>query len=119
MDLNGLAKEAFEIAKAREQNTDVLSCLKHCSGEVVEAIDAYKTYNNFMFDIGGKDRFADELADVIMCILTLSASKNIDIENALDKCLEKNRQRAKFHGFMKDVKNYEVVSASEANKGQA
>ena len=91
MDLNGLAKEAFEIAKARGQKTDALSCLKHCSGELVEATEAY---NNWTFNIGDDVQFADELADVIMCILTLSASENIDIEKALLKCLEKNRKRA-------------------------
>lgn len=96
MDLNGLAKEAFETAKARGQKTDALSCLKHCSGELVEATEAvcWLNHNNGQDYFYAKDEVELEISDVIMCMLTLSVSLNIDIEHALNKCLEKNRKRA-------------------------
>ena len=41
-----------------------------------------------------KERFASELADVICCILIISANENIDIEEAVCKCMLKNAKRA-------------------------
>jgi hypothetical protein len=38
---------------------------------------------------------ADEISDVIMCMLTLSAEMGINIEQAILNCLEKNRKRAR------------------------
>lgn len=92
IDLNNLARQSLKIAEHRKLETDIISCLKHCAGEVIEANEAY---NNWTFNVGEDMQFQDELADVIMCILTASAKENIDIEKALLKCLEKNRRRAR------------------------
>lgn len=93
IDLNNIAEQSLKIAEHRQQKTDFLSSLKHCTGEVLEAVESY---TRFVYSpIEEKDSFPDELADVIMCILTVSAKENIDIEQALLKCLEKNRNRAR------------------------
>ena len=92
IDLNNIARQSLKIAEHRKLETDALSCLKHCAGEVIEANEAY---NNWTFNIGEDIQFQDELADVIMCILTVSAKENIDIEQAILNCLEKNRKRAR------------------------
>ena len=41
MNLNDIAEQARMLAKRRGFSTDVLSTLKHCAGEVVEATEAY------------------------------------------------------------------------------
>ena len=93
IDLNNIAEQSLKIAEHRKQKTDFLSTLKHCAGEVLEAVESY---TKFVYSpVEEKDSFPDKLADVIMCILTVSAKENIDIEKALLKCLEKNRNRAR------------------------
>lgn len=93
IDLNNLAEQSLKIAEHRKLKTDVLYCLKHCAGEVLEAVESY---TKFVYSsVEEKDSFPDELADVIMCILTVSAKENIDIEKAIMNCLEKNRRRAR------------------------
>ena len=93
IDLNNIAKQSLKIAEHRKQKTDALSCLKHCAGEILEAVESYTM---FVYSPNEeKDSFPDELADVIMCILTLSAKENIDIEQAILTCLKKNRKRAR------------------------
>lgn len=93
IDLNNIAKQSLKIAEHRKQKTNALSTLKHCAGEILEAVESY---TKFVYSpIEEKDTFPDELADVIMCILTLSAKENIDIEQAISNCLEKNRKRAR------------------------
>lgn len=93
IDLNNIAEQSLKIAEHRKQKTDFLSSLKHCVGEVLEAVESYTKFAYSPY--GKKDSLPDELADVIMCILTVSAKENIDIEKALLKCLEKNRNRAR------------------------
>lgn len=93
IDLNNIAEQSLKIAEHRQQKTDTISTLKHCAGEILEAVESY---TRFVYSpVEEKDSFPDELADVIMCILTVSAKENIDIEQALIKCLEKNRKRAR------------------------
>lgn len=101
IDLNFISKIAFEYSKAREKNGSVekgstLNLLKHCAMEVVEATDAYTILCKSAIDDEFKQRkdFSSELADVIMCILIIAAQENLDIEEALKDCLEKNRKRA-------------------------
>lgn len=101
IDLNFISKIALEYSKAREKNRSVekgspLNLLKHCSGEIIEAQNARDKwiYGGGDFDSVEKQEYAAELADVVMCILITSASDNIDIEEALKDCLEKNRKRA-------------------------
>lgn len=89
IDLNILSKVAVENSKNRG---DVLEPLKHCAGEVVEAMEAFTLYREFRTDIL-KEQLAGELADVIMCVLVLAGQEGIDIENALTECEKKNRAR--------------------------
>ncbi|MCM1321600.1 MAG: hypothetical protein NC041_07000 [Bacteroides sp.] len=77
--------------------------LKHCSGEVVEAMqaftDCYWNCCNFFSRTDDekkefKIRFADELADVIICALIAAEREDVDIEAALLRVQEKNAMRA-------------------------
>lgn len=93
LDLNELCKMAYENAKKRARHeptirVDVMHTLKHCAGEVVEATEAYTR-------IMPKEVFADELADIVCCVLTICGHLDIDIELALTKCMEKNFKRGK------------------------
>ena len=99
LDLNYLCKMAYENAKKRAEHEDKIKLptfdtLKHCAGEIVEATDAYIYYNG---NKNGTTKavFADELADVVCCVLTICGQENIDIELALTKCMEKNFMRGK------------------------
>lgn len=40
INLNDLAEQAHSLAKLREFRVDVFSALKHCAGEVTEAVEA-------------------------------------------------------------------------------
>lgn len=101
IDLNSLCKTAFEIAKARHKNgghikADTLSMIKHCATEVIEATEAY---TNSMIRYGSiNQQFADELADIICCVLIIAGREEIDIEKAVNGCIEKNRRRAEGTG---------------------
>lgn len=107
LDLNYLCKMSYENAKKRAESeptikVGVLDTLKHCAGEVVEATEAYSSIATaYSITEAGKiyaqkrDDFADELADIICCVLTICGHENIDIELALTKCMEKNYKRGK------------------------
>ena len=93
MNLNDIAKQAQLLAKQRGLKTDVLSTLKHCGGEVVEATEAFARFN-LLGEKKDFDDFSSELADIIICVLTASAEEKIDIEGALNKAMQKNARRA-------------------------
>lgn len=123
--------------QANEAKIDhnTLPMLKHCAGEVIEATEAYAEYRNIKNlaeDLTATDldekwesqeepdtceeyykecksKFASELADVICCILIISANENIDIEEAVYKCMLKNAQRAC------GQKSKGIISESEDN----
>ena len=49
IDLNEMAKEAYKVAKTREENsanikTETFAMLKHCATEVVEATESFVDY---------------------------------------------------------------------------
>ena len=94
MDLNKASFRACEIAKKRGLKETAFDILKHCAGEVLEANEAYNNWS-FIDKDNLKQAFEDELADVIMCILSLCGAENIDIEKALERCFIKNEQRGK------------------------
>lgn len=107
IDLNFISKISLEYSKEREKNGStekltILNLLKHCAGEVIEATDAYNRLQkakieNLEFEkniIEDEESFALELADIITCGLIIAAHEEIDIEEALKECLEKNRKRA-------------------------
>ena len=94
IDLNNIARQSLKIAEHRKQKTDALSCIKHCAGEIAEVTQAIDNYQSCVCEETEK-QMADEISDVIMCMLTLSAEMGINIEQAILNCLEKNRKRAR------------------------
>lgn len=97
INLNDVAEQAYLLAKQRQLDTDVLSTLKHCAGEVVEATEAYTKLQStpspnqaevFIHDTGL------ELADIIICALTASVKLDIDIEASINEAMQKNARRA-------------------------
>ena len=115
IDLNDLAYKMRNVAYARKMNggkvdADTMAMLKHCASEVVEATEAYNTLDTAINDnceyerniIELQEHFESELADIIACILIICANEpTIDIENALQKCFEKNLARAEGRGDKK------------------
>ena len=101
IDLNEMARDALETATEREKKgqllSDTMSILKHCAGEVCESVDAYSRLagsDNEIYDAPLKERYAEELADVITCALIAAAKEGVDIEAALLRVQEKNARRA-------------------------
>ena len=96
IDLNEHAKKAQEIAFNRWYKKDVEyhtpAILKHCAGEVCEAVEAYSDYL-YEDSKGHHDKLAAELADIITCALIAAANEDIDMEKALKDCLKKNEAR--------------------------
>jgi NTP pyrophosphatase (non-canonical NTP hydrolase) len=90
------AKEAQKIAFNRWRKTNVeystIAILKHCAGEVCEAVEAYKEYLYEPSKIR-HTKLADELADIITCVLIAAANEGINIEKALQACQQKNEKR--------------------------
>ena len=115
IDLNDLAYKMRNVAYARKMNggkvnTDTMAMLKHCASEVVEATETYNALDSAINDnleyekniIEVQEHFESELADIITCILIVCANEpTIDIENALQKCFEKNLARAEGRGDKK------------------
>ena len=99
MNLNEASQWAFEISKKRNQykgdGNDTIRALKHCIREVVEAVDAYDNWSMLDNPQGRKEEFENELADVIICILSISGAEGIDIEQAISRKMLINEGRAK------------------------
>ena len=93
LNINDLAKQAHTLTERRGYKTDVFSCLKHCSGEVTEAVEANTIYNK-TGEKADQNHLAEELADIIICALTASAEEEIDIERAVNEAMLKNARRA-------------------------
>ena len=119
IDVNEISKMAYDIAEKRyksgafgNHNNSVQNLLKHCAGEVVEAMGAFDEWQEDLkfgaVSMGvtdpdwnrktPKEEFADELADVMMCVLIVAGKCNIDIEKAVNDCVEKNYKRASGNG---------------------
>lgn len=118
IDLNELCKVTLANAEKRHANggnitTETRKMLKHCATEVVEAMEAWTNFSlldyceikdkaeNKTFDYfddcdshSCKKQFESELADIICCVLIIAGKENIDIEKAINDCIEKNRKRA-------------------------
>lgn len=102
IDLNELKKKAYEYSKKRAENggtkpLNTFNLLKHCATEVIESTYAYSECRFEEDTI----HFEDELADIICCVLIIAENEKIDIEQALLKCIEKNRKRAEGTGDKK------------------
>ena len=92
MNLKEASQKALEIAEKRGIHETTTEALKHCAGEVVEAVDAY---NDWSYQQEEKEKFENELADVIICILSVSGSEGIDIEQAISRKMLINEGRVK------------------------
>ena len=99
MDLIKASVKAYKIAEKRGQyknnGRDVIEALKHCAGEVLEANEAYNDWTFLESERNLKEQFENELADVIMCILSICGKQGINIEKALERVFEKNEKRAR------------------------
>ena len=97
IDFNEHAQKAQEIAFNRWKKEDVdyhtPAILKHCAGEVCEAVDAYDQYL-YKCNESNRKKLSAELADIITCALIAAANEDIDIEKALKDCQQKNEARA-------------------------
>ena len=87
--------KAYDIAKRRGIKETTFEALKHCAGEILEANEAYNNWTFCETSDSLKELFEDELADVIMCCLSICGAEGINIEKALERCFEKNEKRAK------------------------
>ena len=99
IDLQKLQKEIFENKIAKGFNTtDVNLEFGLTYGELAEAFDAYRKK---LPDLG------EELADVVIYLLGLSAILNINLEEEILKKVEKNKKREykKINGVMKRTKD--------------
>ena len=96
IDLNEHAQKAQEIAfncwKKKGVKYHTPAILKHCAGEVCEAIEAYNQYL-YEYIESNRNKLAAELADIITCALIAAANEDIDIEKALQECQQKNEAR--------------------------
>lgn len=110
IDLIALSKTAYEIAEQRQKNggnikTDTQSMLKHCATEVVEAMEALTFYKNANVCDEGEEicrkEFISELADIICCVLIIARREVVDLEQAINDCIEKNKMRAEGKGDKK------------------
>lgn len=103
IELNDTAYALFEYSLKREANganikVTTPALLKHCATEVVEATDAYRGFEDMEKDVNAKQAFADELSDVVACVLIIAANEGIDMEDALHRNVTRNRRRAMRQG---------------------
>lgn len=102
IDLNELCNITLKNAEKRNANggdvcTKTSKMLQHCATEVVEAMEAYVQYIENVYsdeELVAKSHFESELADIICCVLIIAGKEQIDIEQAILDCIEKNRKRA-------------------------
>ena len=99
MDLNEASITAFETSKKRNQykgdGNDTTRALKHCAGEVVEAVSAYDDWSLLDDPTNRKTEFENELADIVICVLSVCGSEGIDIEQAISRKMLINEERSK------------------------
>lgn len=92
--VNQLCEEAYQTAKSkgwhdRPRKTVEALALVHC--EVSEAIESDRRRE-------GKDRVAEELADVCIRVFDLAAEMGFDLEKAILDKMEHNKTREHMHG---------------------
>lgn len=87
IDLNKIAKQFDDVSKKRDLPQSSFDLMKHCAGEVLEAAQAFERLDRDCDTF----EFSLELCDVIVCCLIIASRYYIDIETALDQCLQKNK----------------------------
>lgn len=93
MKINEMCQEAYETAKSKgwhdePRETGTLLALIH--SEVSEALEADRK--------GDSENFIEEMADVVIRVADLCGSRNIDLESAIRKKMDKNKGRSYKHG---------------------
>lgn len=109
IDLNELKKITLGIYEKRRANGANLGTdhLKHCAGELVEAVNAREEFYERGKRVEEKHyiklqtEYAHELSDIIICVLNEAEKANIDIEKAILEVVEKNKLRAEGKGDKK------------------
>lgn len=102
MNLNALGEEILKINRANgfgemtpedwdDAKWMVPGVLALIHSEVSEALEEYRKEHR-------KLEFTEELADILIRTLDCAAALELDIEEAVNKKLEKNRNRAYKHG---------------------
>ena len=108
IDLNELSGICEKYSKMRIENGAKIDedPLKHCSGELAEAIiQRQKMYDILESELISKEtknkvqdiektKYADELMDVLYCVLVACKQDDIDVEKALMNNIDKNKKRA-------------------------
>jgi NTP pyrophosphatase (non-canonical NTP hydrolase) len=74
MNLNEASQKALEIAEERGIHENTMNALKHCAGEVLEAVESYTRYVYSPKEEA--DNFCDELADIVISPQSISASSS-------------------------------------------
>lgn len=96
MNLKEASERTFEISKKRKQykgdGDDTIRALKHCAGEVLEAVESY---TKFVYSPNEEtDNFPAKLADIIINVLSICGAENIDIEQEITRKMIINEGRA-------------------------
>lgn len=88
-----LCEEAFDTASSKgwyEDSRETGTILALIHSEVSEALEADRK--------GDEENFVEELADVCIRVFSLCGSRKIDLEGAILKKMEKNKERTYRHG---------------------
>jgi NTP pyrophosphatase (non-canonical NTP hydrolase) len=91
--INQLCAQAFETAKSKgwhDEPREMGTLLALIHSEVSEALEADRK--------GDAENFVEELADVCIRIFDLCGAKEIDLEAAILKKMERNKGRSYKHG---------------------
>ena len=107
LNLNEIAEGSLRVSNMRQSNGSSMTKdnLKHCAEEIIEATESRSEWKHNV-DLSRysyistedlemyKNDFADELMDIVVCVLVECAENDINIEEALKKCVSKNQKRA-------------------------
>lgn len=105
VNTNLVAQDAFKIATLRGQIPAKNSCIasiKYLAGEMIELAEAAKAFlieeeaeeQNTEALGQTKSHLAEELADIIICAMSISAQLGIDLESAVNEKMVVNLKRA-------------------------
>lgn len=102
--INGLCQKVYEDAKAKgffhhevrfEDTKPILALLMLIVTEVAEGAEEVRRPE------GTQEAFAEELADIVIRVFSMSGAMGIRLGDVIEAKIEKNRQRAARHGGKK------------------
>lgn len=91
--ITAYCQEAYETAKSKgwhDETREIGTILALIHSEVSEALEADRK--------GDQENFEEELADIAIRIFDLCGSRGIDLEDAIETKMEKNKGRSYKHG---------------------